>query len=274
MACRFLWYEATRKATVVPPEGDVDAWTEGVKDSDFLAELQLSNCPDMLVVYSWHTTRARDFDQTTHVSTALVSPDTAASLVRALQTVDEPYDYKIPEAGDELEIEVPPYRLKGWLARRYADSGIDERDPLRYDVGPIQCAPSEDVIAALELASVYDGCQKWVRIADGAQAFNYNAWSDNRWDDYDERRVSDDKVRSEGWRLQVSTESLSKLLTEKGLDLIVEIQITRKNKGYEYSQHNEKKTKEGRFDRVLLLRRDGTIEAADGRLGSWRTSSP
>lgn len=256
------------------PEDKVDDWVESVKDLDFLAELQLPNSPDTLIVYSWHTTRARDFDQTTHVSTALVSPDTAASLVRALQTVDEPYDYKIPEAGDELEIEAPPYRLKGWLDRRYADSGIDERDPLRYDVGSVQCAPSEDVIAALELESVYDGCQKWVRIADGAQAFSYNAWSDNRWDDYEERRISDDKVRSEGWRLQVSKESLSKLLTEKGLDLIVEIQITRKNKGYEYSQHNEKKTKEGRFDRVLVLRRDGTIEAAEGRLGSWRTSGP
>lgn len=262
---RQLWF---------PPEGDVDAWTEDVKDSDFLAELQLSNSPDTLVVYSWHTTRARDFDQTIHVSTALVSPDTAASLVRALQTVDEPHDYKIPEAGDELELEAPPYRLKGWLDRRYADSGIDERDPLRYDVGPVQCGPSEGVIAALDLRSIYDGYQKWVRIADGVQAFRYNAWSDNRWDDYDERRVSDNKVRSEGWRLQVSKDSLSKLLAEKGLDLIVEIQITRKNKGDEYSQHNEKKTKEGRFDRVILLRRDGTIEAADRRLGSWRILGP
>src|SRR5215470_1026660 len=56
---------------------------------------------------------------------------------------------------------------------------------------------------------------------------------------------------------------------EAGLDLIVEIEITRRNKGYDYSRYDEEKAKEVRFDRVLLLRGDGTLEAAEGRLRTW-----
>ena len=92
---------------------------------------------------------------------------------------------------------------------------------------------------------------------------------DNRGDERDERLRDDKTVRSSGCRLRVDKEALRTFLNEIGLDLIVEIAITRRNKGYDYSRSGEEKAKESRFDRVVLLRRDGTIEAAEGRLGAW-----
>ena len=58
--------------------------------------------------------------------------DTAISLVRALQTVDDSWDYHIPLAGDDSEIDVYSYKLKGWIIDDRHDLGIDERDPFRH----------------------------------------------------------------------------------------------------------------------------------------------
>ena len=99
--------------------------------------------------------------------------------------------------------------------------------------------------------------------------FIYEAWGDNRGDEPEDRFRYDETVRSSGWRLRVDKDALRTFLNKMGLDLIVEIEITRRNKGYDYSRYDEEEAKEARFDRVLLLRRDGTIEAAEGRLGTW-----
>jgi hypothetical protein len=44
--------------------------------------------------------------------------DTAAALVRALQCMEDSWDYKLPEGGESFEINDPPYRLLGWLIIR------------------------------------------------------------------------------------------------------------------------------------------------------------
>jgi hypothetical protein len=252
-----------------PPQGNIDRWIEGVGDDDFLAELGLAAGDGLIVVSGHHDTRSCDFRVSASVETALVSPDTASALVRALQTVNDAWVYRIPPAGDSLEIDSPPYKLMGWLIDVEHDSGIDERDPFRYEVRAIQCCPAKKVVTALNLKFVYNGRAKWTEASRGQIAFVYEAWSDNRGDERDERLRYDKAVRSSGWRLRADKEALRTFLHEMGLDLIVEITITRRNKGYEYARHDEEKVKESRFDRVILLRRDGTIEAAEGRLGTW-----
>jgi hypothetical protein len=66
----------------------------------------------------------------------------------------------------------------------------------------------------------------------------------------------------------IDRNSLREYLNKVGMDLIVEIQITRRNRGNE-SRYDQENAKELEFDRVILLRRDGSIEAAEGHLGSW-----
>jgi hypothetical protein len=114
------------------PQDDVDTWVENVGDDDFLAEFGLGSDDGMIVVRSSHETRSPHFMQSVRVETALVSPDTASALVRALQTVNDSWDYRIPLAGDDFEIDVPPYKLLGWLNDVQNDLGIDRRDPPRH----------------------------------------------------------------------------------------------------------------------------------------------
>ncbi len=251
------------------PQASVDVWVEDANNDDFFAELGLISDDGTIVVSGYHDTRSRNFMVSARVVTALVSPDTAAALVRALQTVDNSWNYRIPPAGDELEINSPPYKLVGWLSDVKHEPGIDERDPLRHGVREIECRPSGKTVTALNLEFTYNDQARWIEANRRNTVFVYEAWGDNRGDERDDRPRSDEPVRSSGWRLRANKETLRTFLNEMGLDLIVEIEITRRNKGYDYWRYDEEKAKESRSDRVLLLRRDGTIEAVEGCLGAW-----
>jgi hypothetical protein len=251
------------------PKEDVNTWIEGVGDDDFLAELGLVNDDGTIVVGGYHDTRARNFMLSVRVETALVSPDTASALVRALQTVDDSWDYRIPPAGHDLEIDAISYKLMGWLIDVEHELGIDERDPLRYGVRAIECRPSHKTETALNLKFVHNDQARWIDASRRNTVFTYEAWGDNRDDEPEDRFRYEETVRSSGWRLRVDRDALKTFLDRVGLDLIVEVEITRRNKGYDYSQYDEEGAKAAKFDRVLVLRRDGTIEAAEGCLGTW-----
>jgi hypothetical protein len=256
------------------PQDDVDVWVENVGDDDFLVALGLVSDDGMIVVGGYYDTRSHNFMLSARVATALVSPVTASALVRALQTIDSSWDYRIPPAGDDLEIDVPPYKLVGWLMDVEHELGIDEHDPLRYEVRAIERRPSHKTATALNLESIHNDQARWIEASRRNTVFLYEAWGDSRGDERDDRLRYDETVRSSGWRLRADKESLRIFLNEMGLDLIVEIEITRRNKGYDYSRYDEEGAKEARFDRVVLLRRDGAIEAAEGCLGTWTAPRP
>lgn len=251
------------------PQHDIDAWVEDIEENDFLTELKIPNKNEHIVVGSDYDTRSRYFTLSVRIDTALVSPETASSLLKALQTIDDPWDYRIPPFGDELEIDSPPYKLIGWLSSDYSNSGIDELDPFRHEITPIRCFPSDEVLSTLNLKFSFENESKWIEKLTQKEIFNYKSWSDMRWDDYDERRYSSDSVRSDGWRLSIDKNTLKSYLNQKDLDLIVEIRVVKKNKDYGYSERNTKETKEAEFERILILRRDGTIEAAEKCFGTW-----
>lgn len=251
------------------PEKNLDLWVNDVGIKDFLNELDLSEPSGSIVVDSYHDTRSCDFSLSARVNTALVSPETAGSLMRALQTVDDSWDYTIPPAGDEFEIDCAPYKLVGWLEDPKHISGIDEGDMLRYGVREIECKPSNKTANALNLTFVYDSQIRWINTDDGNTIFTYEAWGDNSDDNRDDKYRYDSTVRSNGWRLKIDKQALYTFLNNVGFDLIVEVEITRRNKGYDYSRYDEEKTKEERYDKVILLRQDGTIEDAEGCIGTW-----
>jgi hypothetical protein len=252
-----------------PPQDDIDVWVDNVRDADFLTELGVNRENGMLVVDSYYETQSRDFKLSASVATALVSPDTASALVRALQTVDDSWNYRIPPTEHELEIHTPPYKLVGWLVDVHHDVGIDEHDPLRYEVRAIECRPADQVATVLNLEFAHDDQARWVDIRSRNTVFTYEAWGDTRGDESDDQFRYNGRIQSSGHRLQIDKEALRMFLNKMNLDLIVEVEITRRDQGYGYPGYDEEKAHESRFDRVLLFRRDGTIEGAEGRLGTW-----
>ena len=254
-----LWLDAV---------ADVAQWVNGVADADFLAELGLSDQDGNLVVGSQHRTRPSGLDGTARVESALVSPYTASALVRALQTVEDSWDYRIPSEGDDAQIHAGPYALEGWMMAGEGDTGIDERDPFRHGVRTFERRPGKKVTTALGLKFVFGDPPVWVRRRDGRVALTYEAWADGP-DEEDERRT---RSGSSGWRLLMDRQELAAFLAETKMDLCVEVEIVRRKRGYgSYSQRDEEEAEEARFDKVIVLRRDGSIEGAEGRLGTWAT---
>ena len=79
---------------------------------------------------------------------------------------------------------------------------------------------------------------------------------------------------SSGHRLLIRRNDLAEFLKKKKRDLIVEVEITRRERrSHSYSDDPED-SKENEFERILLFRRDGSIQAAERDLGTWRSPSP
>ena len=168
----------------------------------------------------------------------------------------------------DFEVDDSPYKLKSWIADGDYTSGIDDRDPLRFDLLPIQSRPSADVCSELDLVFAHDDRPRWHHKTNREVVFEYRAWSDVQWSDDGERILFSEDIHSSGYQLVMDKNSLREYLNRVGMDLIVEIQITRRNRGNE-SRYDQENAKELEFDRVILLRRDGSIDGAEGRLGSW-----
>jgi len=221
-----------------------------------------------VAVAASHTSHLAKRDAHVLISTALVSNGTASALVRALQTATNPRDFRIPTEDDNLQFDKPPYCLKGWLAYNENSMRFDERDPLRYEVHRICRAPGREITALLKLVAKQGTTRAWLSMDTKTPAFVYETWCDEpeRDQDYDSRAA-----RCDGWRLWASPEAIKSLLMKSEMDLICEVEVDRRLRS-EYHRSYEPETKKKTFHKILLLRADGSVEDAKGRIGTWEGS--
>jgi hypothetical protein len=201
------------------------------------------------------------------MESALVKPCVAGALLRALQTTNHYAHYRIPPEEHELEIDEPPYRLIGWIREREGhDRSIDEPDPLRNEVGELGVEPGKSAFENLHLESPTTVGQ-W-RSKTGEILFWHELWSDRR-NRSDNDPHYDDSIGSNGRRLLISKKALRRFLGQKGMDLIIEIRNDRSNRGYGYGYYERSNEVKATYDRLYLLKADGTIETASGSIGTW-----
>jgi hypothetical protein len=234
-------------------------------DHEFEHELGFSARKGWLTVASSRTVWDTDRHGSSYVSSALVSPDTASALLRALQTTDDPNDYALPrEPTDpdwpEHEIDDGEFVLLGWLRNVGEDHGsIEEHDPLRRISGAY-ATPGRSFQQSTGARPDSSGLRLYD--AAGRLVCESELWSDEIGD-------SRDRVReryTEGRRTWVALPALLRFLDARGLDLIVKVVIQR--------QIDRRMREESDYDlgigRVYLVRRDGTLEGLGSRrpLGS------
>jgi hypothetical protein len=252
-----LWYATGEKD---------EEWLRSVRFEDLLAEVVPDDPSGEVVVAGYVSGSEGKQRSTMNISSALVSPETASALVRALQSIGNAWDYKIPEEGEHMEIDEAPYRLVGWLCHPQRDTRLDDDDVLRREVSSCAVKPGDGVSRVLGLVQdrrSQPGC--WVG-PDGDVKFRYVAWSDDMSDAT--ARYSSGFLRSYGHRLTGSRSAIQDLLVARKMDLIVEVDLTRRT-GDGYGSDDSQESKEASYDFVVVLRRDGRIEGADGCLGTW-----
>ena len=241
-------------------------------DQEFLYEVGVRAPGDsLLFVESRYTTKSMDWRSEVRVRSALVQPETAGSLMRALQTIEELYRYWLPFDGDgrRENIDKAPYRLLGWLQALENFSGIDKSDPARKEVDASRIIPGQSAIHNLSMDVRPDGRIHWTD-SSGQRTFSFFQWSDFS---NDNDRSSRTATGSEGNRFAVFIPALRTYLDKLGLDLLVTVQLTR-GKVDRYGEFREKEGTEARFERVFIFRRDGAVEVTEGRAGTWHSFGP
>jgi hypothetical protein len=259
-----------------PPEArfwnkpkDIDVWLTEVSERDFLDEISRGELGQDLIICGRSDVHSSEFTWDAHVESALVVPSNALALIRALQTADEPLDYKLPEAGPERyggrhSFSEPGFVLEGWVMSHDSDGRFDQGDPLSYGISRTRFTPFED---PGEPALARDGILVWPP-TEGI-TFSYERWKDRR--DLTNQDYEGPELRTFGSRLYGKAGEIFSFLKTRNRDLIMEIRISRKRGGIRYQARKEEKSVglEGRFCGIFLLRADGSIYTAEGRVGTW-----
>lgn len=255
-----LWFDPSSSA-------DIEEWIQEPTLTYFLNEIGIGNDSATIVVDGGHETQAPWFRSEVQIRTALVSPDRAVSLLRALASADH-YRYFVPSEEHELELNVGPYRLLGWLKNPEGrDSGIDDHDTFRADIKPYGDIPGSMITGKLGLQSKWP-CDEIIQDNEGTVIFSRERWCDEIQLNSDRRRRYHDELTSKGERLRIQKCALTPFLSSTSLDLIVHIQHTRVNRGYDYGS-SKSDEKRHTYNRHFVLRKDGTYEDAFGNSGTW-----
>lgn len=204
---------------------DDQAWRWSVAADDFILYFS-SDESRLLTVWEESAREERARRQDVKVHTALVDRSRSIALMAALQTADSPFDFLIPDAGDESEIDSEGYILRGWIDSDPETDGIDKDDPFGEGIDYPPPYPSAEVQELLGL--VPDADMRFWRGSGGASDPDLVV---STWNDLDSQRYGRG-VGGSGVRVQIRPETLEELLERLSLDLIAKVAIDRKTFDY------------------------------------------
>jgi phosphopantetheinyl transferase (holo-ACP synthase) len=231
---------------------ETDDWPFSVSKEDLLNQIddQHSSIP---VWGSWNEV-AGDREQSVRISSALVSAQTSGSLLRALQTVQNPMDYRIPTASDEMEIDAGPFKLIGWISESSREFGIDEFDPWAGEIQFPPLRPASWLCNRFGLSC--DPERRVWRTSTERDSVDFRSLNWGRREE--DREYHTPEV---GERLELSKPTLLAWLSELELDLIVEVQLRRE---FRRGSYRKRETSIGEYappyTLILLIKSDGTVE--------------
>ena len=205
-------------------------WRWSVSQPDFDRVLGVHD--ESLNVWSSWTSLEGRREETAYVRSALVSPDRATALLRALQTADDPHDYQIPEAEGDTEVDHGAYQLRGWICTHSGSDGLDDSDPWAGRISYPPPSPAKFVRELLNLSDDED-VRVWRGTSGAEQAMTSEVWSSEPAE-YDE-----DSEGEHGSRLRAKRETLNALLSKTGMVLIFKVLINRRIRPYRYERGSE-----------------------------------
>ena len=240
-------------------EPTVEGWRD-VATGDFDGEVLRE---DSVVVRAAVKTCYGPLDESVSVYSALVSPESAGSLVKSLQNSPDHHCYVFPTEGTSSgrEIDLAGFRLIGWLAEsEWCSTGLEEYDPIRrIDSEPISPGPAFDQYLCERGRSPGVSPEK----ATLTNPVKIRNWSDvpRKWSEYSRPRYA------EGQEVLVQVGDLLAFLDSAEMDLVLEVIISR---NFEWRRGEVRRDREEElYDRgtarIYLLRRDGSLVDGMGR---------
>ena len=251
----------------------LEQWIDEVEEDVFLGALVSADPRGYFCVHGSSNRKMSDREEATQVRSAFVERGTGKSLVRALQTMDDSWDYRIPFELDSMggEFDVGPFRLRGWL--RWTDydssSGIDGKDPFRAFGFGVLVRPGEHVVETCKLRAHEDRPVWTSRGTKGDPMFVYQTWGSE--DDFE--GTAEGHFAVSGYRLLAQTRQLRDFLRGSEWDLVVKVEVTRRDKKRRRFDPEGEDEGRSRTTRVYRFGVDGRLEDAKGLANAWANDS-
>ena len=229
-----------------------DQWLNGKTSDDALDGVLLkSNGDTWLNVFGSWEDGDSERTETLYISSAFVSPEASQSLLNALCSCSDPRDFKVPDYEEEnMEFELGPFVLKGWIWRNHTSNRLDEFDPFAGEIyyPPYQIGKS----IAEQLGLSADTEQReWHVDGEDKPSLFCAIWSSNK-SEYDKDRWR------QGMKLSASLQFLRKLCLKTKREPIIEVQINRRFKN-KYGRSEDEKEYQGPYSKIYLLSQDGEL---------------
>ena len=225
-------------------------WGLSVCRSDFGRFIKADE--DRLNLWGYWKTVFGEREETVRINSALVAPELSAALLAALQTIDNPYLYRLPDAGSDMEIDHLGFKLIGWVDARTYDRELDEFDPWGGDIQYPPLKPAKFVRDLFQLIEDRE-CRVWELKTKGV--YKEVVWSQVWAREY---RQDDESEGERGHRLQASHTFVRELLDKMNMELIVEVNIERgiRRPYYEGSKDDDFRFAPPYF-KIFILSADG-----------------
>jgi hypothetical protein len=226
---------------------------------DAFDELLGPHGSDSVVVDSWIHTDDDDHYVHLRVASALVSPESAPALLRALQTAPS-RQFQLPYAGEGggyhgHEIDESGFQLLGWLDDiEVRWTTLDEHDPLARRIADGGATPQNDFLRALHLSADATACHLYDET--GNQEVDIEIWSDEAGPG---ERAEISRA-SEGRRTWVRRDALLRYLNHRGLDLVIEARVWMFGKSHPGATSDEREEHGFEESRIYVFRRDGALK--------------
>lgn len=237
-----------------------DKWKTDISEENFIDCLKINDNKELWINVSggWHEKNS-ERTETYSISSALVGKETSDSLLRALDTCLDPYDYKLPYyKEDRMEIENGIFILKGWIDEHSNSLGLDEADPYTNDIAYPPYSLGRDIVKYLGLTSSNDDRQ-WHINDTNKISLICETWSSYKQDKNEEPDQS-------GIKLKASLSFLKQLCKTLDCDIILDVGINREVY-YKYDRENREYTKPQH--KIFILSADGRLKTtgSDYQLG-------
>ena len=233
-------------------EKETDDWPWSLARDDFDRILQLPN--GQMNVWGHWTAASGNREESIVVRSALVSRPCSIALLRALQTAKDPHDYRIPDAGDDLEIDHGDFQLKGWVADLDSENGLDVQDPWSGSIRYPPIGPAPFVQELMHLSSDSER-RVWCAKHNGKieEALRSQVWGRFREKD-------DENDAENGSRIQASVPFVLEFLRKMDMDLMIKVEVTRRIRRSRYESYKNHDI--GYIPpsaRLFLVRPDGNV---------------
>lgn len=231
-----------------------ESWAVEISEIDFLNYVKLEEDNNTwLNINGYLQERQKEKTETVSISSALVSNDTADSLLHALTTCNDPYDYKLPDyEEDSMEIDSDIFILKGWINKNHVSKGLDQFDPYADNITYPPDTVGKDIKEKFALEED-DEQKEWY-----SKELNEICVISRTWSSY--REKDDEEPNQSGNVLKASLNFLQHLCKTLNYSLIIDISINREIH-YKYDTKSREYTKPKH--KIFILSTDGKLRTTD-----------